>query len=62
MVLSQIKSYKQCDGSTTYDIHGKSEEQCREIYLALCDKYKKVTSYVGRYIGTAEYYGYFQCI
>lgn len=60
ITIEQLKHYKQVDKSITYNIHGLNESDVESVYLQLCDKYNKVVSHVGRFIGTAEFYGYFQ--
>lgn len=59
--LNDLKVYNQVDGWKNYDIHGLSDTELKIIYQQLCNKYDIVKNHVGRFIGTAEYYGYFQC-
>lgn len=59
--LKDLKVYNQVDGWKTYNIHGLSGVEIENIYNQLCNEYYIVQSHVGRYISTAEYYGYFQC-
>lgn len=61
ITLAQLKVHNHIDGWKIYDIQGLQEDDVKDIYLQLCDTYHTVEPHVGRYIGTAEYYGYFEC-
>lgn len=59
--LNDLQVYNQVDGWKTYNIYGLSDDEIETIYCQLCDMYYTVESHVGRYIGTSQYFGYFQC-
>ena len=59
--LRLLKVRNLCDGWKQYYIQGQSASEMTDIMYQLKDMYHEVYPHVGRYVGTAEFYGDIQC-
>lgn len=59
--LRQLKVDNLYDGWKQYHIQGQSANEMTDIMYQLKNMYHEVWPHVGRYVGTAEFYGDIQC-
>lgn len=59
--LKDLKPRETTNGWIDYDIIGLYKDDVDNILKELKEKYMLVVPCIGRFIGTAEYYGNIQC-
>lgn len=59
--LKQLKVDNLIDGWKQYHIQGQSAQEMCDIMYQLKNMYHEVYPAVGRFVGTAEFYGDIQC-
>ena len=59
--LKDLRNYELSNEVYQYDVQALSDKEVENIYQELKNKFKVIEPYVGRFIGTVEFYGFFIC-